>query len=126
MADIKQQDGFIGPLAEEIKEFIEFKRQSGSKYASPESALKAFDRFCAAAENQSMAPQQLAEAWVDPYGDKPKYDGGCCVRQLGLYLAAQGRPNAFIILSEKGNAPRLHGCVNSGPFAEECPKIFAP
>jgi hypothetical protein len=32
MADKKQQDRLLGPLTKEIKEFIDFKRQSGSLY----------------------------------------------------------------------------------------------
>jgi len=118
MADKKQQDRFPGPLTKEIEEFINFKRQSGSLYTSSEFALKAFDKFCAAVENQALTPQQLAEAWVKPGDDKPKYDVGCCVRQLGQYLTAQGYPKAFTVLSAKGNAPRLLG-INSGPFVRE-------
>jgi integrase len=118
MADKKQQDRLLGPLTKEIKEFIDFKRQSGSLYTSSEFVLKAFDRFCAAVENQALTPQQLAEAWVKPGDDKLKYDDGCCVRQLGQYLAAQGHPKAFTVLSAKGNAPRLLG-INSGPFVRE-------
>jgi len=101
MADKKQQDRLLGSLTKEIEEFIDFKRQSGSLYTSSEFALKAFDRFCAAVENQALTPQQLAEAWVKPSDDKPKYDGGCCVRQLGQYLTAQGHPKAFTVLSAK-------------------------
>ena len=118
MADKRQQDKLPGPLAKEIEEFIDFKRQSGSVYTSSEFALKAFARFCAAVENQTLTPQQLAEAWVKPGGDKPKYDGGCCVRQLGQYLTARGNPKAFTVMSAKGNTPRLLG-INSGPFVRE-------
>lgn len=117
MTDI-QQDRLLGPLTVEIKEFIYFKRKSGFLYTSSEFALKAFDRFCAAVENQALDPQRLAEAWVKPGDDKPKYDGGCCVRQLGQYLTAQGHPKAYIVLSAKGNAPRMLG-INSGPFVRE-------
>ena len=118
MADKKQQDRLGGPLTKEIEEFIDFKRQSGSPYKSSAFALKAFDRFCAAVENQALTPQQLAEAWVKPGDDKPKYDGGCCVRQLGQYLTAQGHPKAFTVFSAKENVPRLLG-INSGPFVKE-------
>lgn len=118
MADKKQQERLLGPLTKEIEEFVDFKRQSGSIYTSSEFALKAFDKFCAAVENQVLTPQQLAETWVKPGDDKPKYDGGCCVRQLGQYLTAQGHPKAFTVLSSKGNAPRLLG-INSGPFVRE-------
>ncbi|WP_028308340.1 tyrosine-type recombinase/integrase [Desulfitibacter alkalitolerans] len=118
IADKKQQYNLIGPLAKEIGEFIDFKRQSGSLYTSSAFALKAFDRFCNAVENRALTPQQLAEAWVKPGNDKPKYDGGCCVRQLGQYLTAQGHPKAFTVFSAKGNAPKLFS-INSGPFASE-------
>lgn len=118
IADKKQQYNLIGPLAKEIGEFINFKRQSGSPYTSSTFALKAFDRFCNAQENRALTPQQLAEAWVKPGDDKPKYDGGCCVRQLGQYLTTKGHPKAFTISSAKGNAPRLFG-INSGPFVSE-------
>lgn len=118
IADKKQQYNHIGPLAKEIGEFINFKRQSGSPYTSSMFALKAFDRFCNAQENRALTPQQLAEAWVKPGDDKPKYDGGCCVRQLGQYLTTKGHPKAFTISSAKGNAPRLFG-INSGPFVSE-------
>ncbi len=57
MADKRQQDRLPGPLTKEIEEFIDFKRQSGSVYTSSEFALKAFDRFCAAVENQALTPQ---------------------------------------------------------------------
>lgn len=118
ITDKNQQDRFVGPLTKEINEFIDFKRQSGSLYKSSAFALKAFDRFCAALGNQALTPQQLAEAWVKPSDDKPKYDGGCCVRQLGQYLTAQGHPKAFTVFSAKGNTPRLLG-IKPGPFAME-------
>ena len=118
MADKKQQDRLHGPLAKEIEEFINFKQQSGCLYTSSEFALKAFDKFCASVENQDLTPQQLAETWVQPGDNKPKYDGGCCVRQLGQYLTAQGHPKAFTVLSAKGNAPRMLS-INSGPFVRE-------
>ena len=118
MADKKQQDKLLGPLTKEIEEFIDFKRRTGALYTSSEFALKAFDRFCATVESQDLTPQQLAEAWVKPGDDKPKYDGGCCVRQLGQYLTARGHPKAFTILSAKGNTPRLLS-INSGPFVGE-------
>lgn len=118
MADKKQQGKLLGPLAKEIEEFIDFKHKSGSLYTSSEFVLKAFDRFCAAVENQGLTPQQLAEAWVKPGDNKPKYDDGCCVRQLGQYLTTQGHPKAFTVLTAKGNAPRLFA-INSGPFFKE-------
>jgi len=118
MTDKNQQVGFLGPLAMEIEEFIDFKRQSGSVYRSSEYALKAFDRFCVTEKNQGMSPQQLAEAWMQPSDDKPRYDDGCSVSQLGQYLTETGNSKAFTVLSVKGNAPKLLG-VNSGPFVDE-------
>lgn len=118
MNDKKQQAMPQGLLTKEIRDFIEFKRQSGSLYLSSASALKAFDRFCAAMENQDMTPQQLASEWMKPGDGKPRYDGGCCVRQLGQYLTEQGHPKAFTVLSTKGNAPRLLG-IKAGLFARE-------
>lgn len=118
MADKKQYDILSGPFAKEIEEFVEFKRQSGSVYRSSEYALKAFYRFCAAMENHALDPQQLAVAWVQADEDKPKYDGGCSVRQLGQYLTAQGHPKAFTLLCAKGKAPRsLY--ITPGPFVRE-------
>ena len=122
MTDKKKQYYLIGPLAKEIGEFIDFKRQSGSPYVSSAFALKAFDKFCIAMGNNNFTPQQLAELWVHPGEDKPKYDGGCCVRQLGQYLTAQGHPKAFTIFSAKGNVPRLLS-INSGPFVREISKF---
>lgn len=118
MTDKKQQDVLIGPLAREIREFIDFKRQLGSTYTSSVAALKAFDKFCAETESQGMTPQQLADAWAKPDADKPKYDDGCCVRQLGQYLTETGHPKAFTVPSAKGHAPRQLG-VSPGPFAEK-------
>jgi integrase len=118
MAEKIQQDRLLGPLSKEIEEFIDFKRRSGFLYTNSEFALKAFDRFCAALKNQALTPQQLAEAWVKPGDNKPKYDGGCCVRQLGQYLTVQGHPKAFTVFSTKGNAPRLLD-IYSGPFVRE-------
>ncbi len=118
MADKKQQYNLIGPLAKEIGEFIDFKRQSGSPYTSSTFALKAFDRFCAAIGNHNLTLQQLAESWVQPSEDKPKYDGGCCVRQLGQYLTAQGHPKAFTLLCTNRNVNRTL-CITPGPFDRE-------
>jgi len=118
MVNGKQHHSHLSNLTGEIEEFIDFKRKSGSVYRNSEFALKAFDRFCAAEENQALSPQQLADAWVKPDNNNPKYDGGCCVRQLGLYLTEQSHPKAFTLLSAGGNAPRLLG-VNPGPFESE-------
>ena len=118
MADKKQQYNLIGPLAKEIGEFIDFKRQSGSPYTSSTFALKAFDRFCAAMGNHNLTLQQLAKSWVQPSEDKPKYDGGCCVRQLGQYLTAQGHPKAFTLLCTNRNVNRTL-CITPGPFDRE-------
>jgi len=114
----KKQNGLIGPLAKEIMDFIDFKQQSGSPYTSSGFTLKAFDRFCASAENRNLSPRELAEAWVTPDDDRPNYDDGCSVRQLGQYLTEQGHPKAFTVLSAKGNTPRLIG-INPGPFDRE-------
>ena len=73
MADKKHCNIFSGPFANEIEEFVDFKQQSGSLYASSELALKAFDRFCGAVENQSLTPQQLAEVWIKP-GDFNRFN----------------------------------------------------
>jgi len=107
-----------GLLSKEIKEFIEFKRKSGVDYESAGWALKAFDRFCSAPDNQKLDPQHLAEAWLRPGGDKPKSVDGCCVRQLGQYLTESGHPKAFTVLSDKGSSPRRVG-VKPGPFTAE-------
>lgn len=121
MTDKKQQYRLLGCLTKEIEEFIDFKQQSGLLYTSSTFALKAFNRFCCTVENQALTPLQLAEAWVKP-DNKPKYDGGCCVRQLGQYLTEQGHAKAFTVLSAKGNAPKLL-CINSGPFVMEITKF---
>ena len=118
MTEKRQHDIFHGPLALEIMEFIDFKRQSGSEYVCSEYALKAFDRFCSAEEHQALDPWQLAEAWCRPGDGKPKYDDGCSVRQLGQYLTEIGHPKAYTVLSTTGSAPRRIG-VNTGPFAME-------
>jgi len=118
MTEKQQHDILQGPLAGEIRGFIDFKRQSGFDYISSECALKAFDRFCAAEENQTLNPQQLADTWCKPGDDKPKYDDGCSVRQLGQYLTEIGHPKAYTVLSVAGSAPRRIG-VNPGPFAGE-------
>ena len=118
MANRKQQHILRGPLYGEIQEFISFKRQSGSKYNSSEYALRAFDRFCGTAENQALSPQQLADAWCMPDDDKPKYDDGCCVRQLGQYLTEIGHSRAFTVLSAKRNTPKRLG-VKPSCFSEE-------
>jgi len=118
MTDKKQQDRFHSPLTKEIEVFINLKRQSGSRYTSSEFALKAFDKFCATVETQALTPQQLAETWVKRGDDKPKYDDGCCIRQLGQYLTVQRHSKAFTVLSTKGNASRLLG-LSSGPFVRE-------
>lgn len=122
MADRKQHHRYVGPLAMEIEEFIDFKRSSGSPYTSSESALKAFDRFCAVPENQKLTTQQFADAWMEPDEDKPKYDGGCCVRQLGQYLTEQGSPKAFTALSVSGRVPVMLG-INPRRFEEEINKF---
>jgi hypothetical protein len=98
---------YSGPLASEIMGFISFKREAGSVYTSSELVFKAFDRFCTLESNRYLTPQQLADAWVEPNTDKPKYDGGCCVRQLGQYLTELGHPNAFTVLSAGGRPPRM-------------------
>jgi len=118
MTDKKLNNTFRGPLAEEIVKYIDFKHQSGSQSTSSEMALKAFDRFCVAMENQNMSPLQLAEAWVKRCDDKPKHDHGYSVRQLGQYLTETHHPKAFTVLDAKGNAPKPLG-VHTGPFAEE-------
>jgi len=118
MSDKKQLELFLGPLASEIKEFIDFKRRSGFVYKTPEYTLKAFDRFCTAEENQGMAPQELADSWVKASEGRPKYDDGCCFRQLGQYLIETGNPKAFKVLSAEGNTPRQIG-IKPGPFAGE-------
>ena len=118
MDDKQQQCRFHGLLAKETEEFIEFKQQSGSAYRSSECALKAFDRFCATFENSAMTPSQLAEAWIQPDKDKPKYDDGCSVRQLGQYLTAIGHLKAFSLNCATGKAPRTL-CVTPGPFIRE-------
>jgi len=118
MADSNQYNWQCGLLANEIEEFIEFKRKSGSEYISSELALKAFNRFCATLENQTLTPQQLADAWVDPDNKMTKRAGRCCVRQLGQYLTEQSHPKAFTILSDGGNAPRALG-IKPSIFARE-------
>jgi len=118
MADKKRRYHYQGPLSIEIENFIEFRKQSGYAYTSSEAAFKAFDTFCVKIENQGLTPQQLAEAWVKPENGRPKYDGGCCVRQLGQYLSELGHPQAFTILCTGGRPPIAVG-VNPGPFAME-------
>ena len=113
-----QNDALKGPLTGEIKEFIDFKRQSGSDYISSECALKAFERFCVTEENQTLALWQLADAWCRPGDGKPKYDDGCSVRQLGQYLTEIGHPKAYTVLSATGRVPKRIG-VNPGSFARE-------
>jgi integrase len=112
-------DIFHSLLADEIKGFIDYKQKSGSKYVTSIWALKAFDRFCIASDDQRMTPPLLAEAWMKPGDDKPKYDAGCSVRQLGQYLTEIGHPKAYTICTARGNAPKLLGIEKSGPFANE-------
>ena len=90
MSKKTQREAFTSHFSSEITEFINFKRQSGIGYTSTEFVLKAFDRFCSAANNQALTPQQLAEEWIKPDDDRPKYDGGHSVRQLGQYLTEIG------------------------------------
>jgi integrase len=123
MTDITQSAS-CGPLHEEISEFIDFKRGNGFSYTVAEFALRAFDRFSAAAENHGLSFEQLAEKWATPDNRKPKYDGGCCVRQLGQYLQETGHPKAFTALSANGFEPRLIG-MGKGPFAEEIEVFIA-
>jgi integrase len=118
MTDRKQTHRYIGPLSREIEEFIEFKRQSGYTYTSHEYTLKAFDRFCAEIENQSLSPLQLAEKWVRPGCAGPKNHRGTTVRQLGQYLAERRHPKSFIISSDTGKSPRMVG-IKSSVFAQE-------
>jgi hypothetical protein len=117
MAD-KIQSETAGILTMEIKQYIEFKRNSGSQYTTSAFALNAFDKFCAATENRALSPQQVADAWCKQDGGKPKYDDGCSVRQLGQYLTEIGHPKAFTVLSAKGNAPKRIGVTDS-PFTAE-------
>lgn len=112
------QDRLSGPFNEEIRSFIVFKRESGFTYTTAAFALSAFDKFSDISKDKDLSLKQLAEAWVEPCGDRPRYDDGACIRQLGQYLTEIGHPAAFTLLSGRGNRPRLIG-VTDGPFGAE-------
>jgi len=118
MDDKKQTITFHSSLSNEIKEFLAYKRQIGCTYITAEFELKAFDRFCDMEENRQLTPQELADAWMKPSDNKPRYGDGFSVRQLGQYLVETDHANAFSILSNKGNVARKL-FIKIGPFEKD-------
>jgi len=97
------KDAFYGPLSEEIRGFIAFKRSCGYKYENSEYQLRRFDAFCALEENKELSPQQLADKWVLRKGDeRPNTRAGRVgpARVFGKHLTCMGHPLAFTIAND--------------------------
>jgi len=106
-----------GPFAVEIKEFIEYKRQSGKKYISAEHSLKNFDIFCSMKKNISLTSQELANAWCGQAKEEKNNDISA-VREFGLFLTLHGSMKSFMIPYANGKMPKPPFVGYNSLFAE--------
>jgi site-specific recombinase XerC len=100
---IIDENYIVGPYAEEISIFVEFKQSCGFKYRAAQYHLRVFDIYCALESNKSLEPQELADKWVLKRGDEqPNTRAGRVgpVRVFGKYLTSIGHPKAFEIAGD--------------------------
>lgn len=105
MARDKKPPSMSGPFAETAREFIQYKRSAGYKYADEPKCLS---RFCRFSEEQGVAgieiTRSLAEKWTEPRegeSGKSRSHRITCVRQFAIYLNSLGY-DAYVMPEVKG------------------------
>lgn len=92
-------DVFHGPLAAELRSFLQFKRTLGYGYKRPEFSLREFDQFLVeyAGKNRAWRLDQAALAWLaSKPGRKPVSVSGdaAVLRQFYRYLHRSSKPGS--------------------------------
>jgi integrase len=119
--------GFECAFANEIRDFVAFKRDMGFVYKTEQSYLRSLERHCAANGHSSLT-KEAVESWViarqatnpSPYGSWMS-----SVRELGRYMLANGNSDVYI-LSKRFKAknyrpePYLLSDAEISAFLEEC------
>ena len=102
MTRIRKSPSMTGSFAEVAREFIQYKRSTGFKYADEPKCLS---RFCRFSEEQGVTEikisRSLAEKWTAPRAgesEKSRSHRITCIRQFAIYLNNLGY-DAYIDLS---------------------------
>jgi integrase len=94
-------NGFSSPLAQQMENFIGYKRSVGYYHgATAIYNLKSFDRYCCAHSASSMT-KEVVEGWVvaeaDRLGDTNSLSFMSVIREFGRYLRASGDSGAYVL-----------------------------
>lgn len=88
-------DRFVGPFAELLQEFVDFKRSMGFKYQKESGYLKQFSEFTANEDiKEPLLTKELSNAWCQKRSYEQYRNGTqqriTCLRQFALYLVSIG------------------------------------
>lgn len=113
-------NGFRSRLANELHDFLEFKRSLGIQYDSAESVLRRFDRFVAQTfKGRRRIDLKVAiEGWLATFDCRPVTitNNFLVIRKFCLFLRRRD-PNGFV--PDRDLAPRVYE-------SHHLPHIFAP
>lgn len=93
---------YTSAFAEEIEAFVAFKESVGVSSQSRNWTLYDFDRYCAAA-GLTEFDRETVEGWVKRRKARLSSEHlswMSCVRELGRFMRAHGRPEAYVLSDE--------------------------
>lgn len=113
-------NGFRSRLANELQDFLEFKRSLGAQYDSAEWILRRFDRFVAETfkRRRPMDLKAAIEGWLATFNCRPVTitNNFLVVRKFCLFLLRRD-PSSFV--PDRDLAPRVYE-------SHHLPHIFSP